>query len=471
MSEKKDYIIILPNIVIYEPITIGSFKLEEYNPTIHTSEVIANIAKGLVNEGIATNIIKDDSPPRSQFVFCQFHSNEEFNKIVLDVRKCMALFRYAVFEDTKRLASAPSLDDMGYYILHIQNIQKFTDKIPEMLYSLNGLKNGNQGVYYYVPGVKRDSYSLKWPISINWAKGHYLVEKFNSGELEEKYIIAIERFNRTFKGDYDPVEDILNIITALENIIELKKFKGSTKAVKFAKSLLNELNIENSSIAQSFEAWAVKFYEVRGEIFHGNAFNRYSKLKDEYDYWEDCFLWKHPKGKNRFISHTSVAKNLFRLLLERLVVGPEVNDDEIDRRCMEEEVERLITLNEVYLKQLRGLVEQDIPYNNNDHRYFDIISKMTGFRDTTGEKEDIFYLLRFFLKELGEKAPEKKGVCEEVLELLWKEADTALIALKIFKISQSLRGNEGFEIFYLAQFFEKAWRCLDRIAWSEKAKK
>lgn len=455
MSEKKDYIIILPNIMIHEPITIGSFKLEEYNPTIHTSEVIANIAKGLVNEGITTT--------RGQFVFYQFHSNEEFNKIVLDVRKCMTLFRYAVFES----AAAPSLDDLSYYIFQIQ---KLTDEIPEMLYFLDGLLNGSHQVPLYAPGVKGDSHSSKCPVIINWPQNHYIIDKFNSGELEEKYIIAIERFIRTLKGDYDPVEDILNIITAFENIIELKEFKGSTKAEKFAKSLLNELNIENSSIAQSFEDWAEDFYEVRNEVFHGNAFNKYSKLKDEYDYWEDCFLWKHSEGKSRFISHTSVAKGLFRLLLERLVVGSRYNNDEIDRIWMEGEVERLITSNEVHLKQLKGLVEQNVPYNNTGHRYFDIISKMTYSRDTTGEKEDIFYLLRFFLKELEEKVPEKKGVCEEVLELICSEADTALIALKVVQISQSFRDHEEFEIFYLAQFFEKVYYCLSRIALSEKAK-
>jgi hypothetical protein len=468
---ENEYILLIPDVLIHDPIAIGEFTLFQYgdknathpNSKVHDLDLLPNIQKMLINNGFT-----------GYFAYSYLVSGEKFPKLVLKARKSMAILRYITSERT-----------LTYFLLIVK---KMSDNLPEeMIYALYGFKNGNTGVHFWTPGFQEHS-GIKIPENLKFNSEHFLLKKFNQNELSDKFIIAIERFNRTSKADYDSVEDILNLTTAFEHLIPLGK--GDHKNKKFAGFLIKELSLEKSSLALQFRKWAEEFYELRNQISHGNAFGYYSLPRYRFEYWEDCFLWKHPEGKTSFLFHAQIAKNIFELLLERLLTGGKINRseleipneeakkflDEIETKIMENTLAPLIIPNEVRLKKLRGLIEQSVPYGN---EYFDIISNMTSTQDTTGDKNDIFFILKFFINEVERRIPVEKEKCQEILKLFENPEDVNLIGLEAVKLSSSLHreldkkkimDDEHVAVSYLARFLEKAWRCLVQIAWSEKVK-
>lgn len=217
---------------------------------------------------------------------------------------------------------------MTYYLL---KPVKIAEKISEMIYSFGGLQGGIRHIHFWAPGFQEVIRRTNYPELLYLDDAHFLIQKFNVGKLEDKYIIAIERFNRTFKENYDSVEDILNLSTAFEHIFELK---GKRKADLLAENLIREFGLLDVLLRENFAKWSKEFYVVRDQISHGNAFRCYREEKG-YTYWEECFKWKHPDGTARYMPHTFIAKKIFKLLIERLLKGEKIDKGIVEKSSIE----------------------------------------------------------------------------------------------------------------------------------------
>jgi hypothetical protein len=466
----KEYLLILPNVFIGSPFIIGkitfqNFGSDEESIAEENKDLLLNVQQMMINNGFS-----------GLFTYSYFASDKKFDKIVLDVRKAMALFRYITFEKHPDL----SLESLTYYLLVPMKMELDT---PEMKYSFEGTEDGYRYIHFWAPGFREVISETSSPQILHLDNEHFLIQKFNTGELKDKdkYIIAIERFNRTFKYNHDSVEDILNLTTAFEHI-----FEKSDTAILFAKNLIQTFRLENTTLAKFFTNWSKEFYKVRGEISHGNAFNKYSKMEG-YIHWEECFKWKHPDGTIRYISHTSIAKKIFQLVIERLLKGDKIKNNEIADASLEEKeflkqleyklselkIEPLITPNEIHYRQLKELVDSNVPFGE---PYYDLISKLKGC-DGTEDKSVLFELLKYFLNITKDKFPDLEEECNEINALVTKNKNTALVGLKVFNLFKKIEriesnrkvfDDEGFYNFHLSQFFKKLYHSLSHIAWSEK---
>jgi hypothetical protein len=472
----KEYLLILPNIFIGKPLNIGNITLQRFGSDnemvtdVNSKEVLLNVQQMLINNGFS-----------GVFTYSYLAANNKFEKIVLNVRKIMALFRYIVFEKHPDL----SLERLTYYLL---KPVKIGEEIPEMKYSLGGIQNGNRPIPPFAPGFQEVIRRTNYPEILYLDDEHFLIQKFNAGELKDKdkYIIAIERFNRTFKENQDPVEDILNLTTAFEHIFELK---GNHKADLLAKNLIREFGLlDGTSLKENFSKWSKEFYVVRDQVSHGNAFRCYDEKKG-YTYWEEYFNWKHPDGAVRYVSHTFIAKKIFKLVIERLLKGEKINKsvgekssaemkewlEQIEYQLVESEIEPLITPNEIYYRRLKKLVDSDIPFGL---PYYDLISKIKQC-DRTEERSVLFELSMYFLSITENKFPDLKEECDEMKKLIEEETNTALMGVKAINLSQKIDkkkadnkiiDDERVYDFYLSQFFEKVFYSLTHIALFEKIK-
>ncbi len=493
----KEYLLILPSVFIREPFTIGNITFQRFGSEDDrltddkNEELLIDTQQMLINNGFS-----------GIFTYYCFTSEDNFQKILFNIRKVIALFRYIAFEKHSEL----SLESLTYYLLVPIKMEVST---PELKYSLDGLQDGSSQAHYWAPGFKEVTRERNYPHILNLDNEHFLIQKFNSGELEDNYIIAIERFNRTFKENYDSVEDILNLTTAFEHILELK---GSDKADIFADKLFKEFRLkdlyledekrdkdrdkeekeeEESSknalkiVASNFFKWCKEFYSVRGQIFHGNAFRRYKK--GHYDYWEECLEWKHPDGKVRYINHTFIAKKVFQQLIEKRLKGKKIKKEiglpekdvgflkQIEYELLRLEIEPLITPNEVYYRKLKELVDKNVSFGE---PYYEFISKI---RQPDGTEDELILLeiLNHLLSSTQTRFPDSEKEFNELKQLVVEKKNTALIALRIFKLSdkiykkesqQKVIGDEGFYNFYLSQLLEKVHYSLNRIAWQERGK-
>jgi hypothetical protein len=471
MNQK--YFLILPNVFIHEPCVIGELILQRFGSendaqTVNeNTELLLNIQQMLFNNGFS-----------GAFTYSYLTTCDEFENVVLSVRKIMTLCRYIIFEEHNNL----SLESLSYYLLRPT---KISEEKPKMKYSLEGIQNGNQYAHFWAPGFREITKRVNYPEFLQIPNDHYLIKKFNTGKLEEKYIIAIERFNRTLKENYDPVEDILNLTTAFEHIFELK---GSDKAESLGKNLVHAFKFNGSSLESFFTEWSKEFYKVRGEVSHGNAFKHYAQ-KNGYSYWEECFKWKHPDGTTRYVNHTSIAKKVFTLLIERLLKGTTFVRDEIEdasgemkkflnqleTKLVESQIEPLITPNEIYYNKLKELIDSNLPFGR---PYYDPISKIKQ-NDRTGTKPVLLDILKYFLNITKERFRNLKVECDEIENLILEEKPIASIALRTLQLSQKideleahkkLFDDERIASSYLAKLFEKVHRSLMDIAWFEKAK-
>jgi len=472
----KKYLLILPNVYIGEPFIMGNITLQRFGSENEeltdnkNKDLLVNVQQMLINNGFS-----------GIFTYCYFASTDSFQKIVLDMRKTMALFKYVVFEKHPEL----SLESLIYYLLEST---KVGEEIPEMRYSLEGLQDGNRHIHFWAPGSREVVKRINYPQILYLDNEHLLIQEFNLGELKDTYIIAIERFNRTFKKNYDPVEDILNLTTAFEHILE-----EADTANLFAKSLIQAFGLElpnlgdrYMNLAKNLEEWGKEFYKVRGQVSHGNAFQHYTE-KRSYEYWEDCFKWKHPNGTSRYINHNSIAKKIFKLIIEKLLKGGKIENgvmegatpkmkswmEQVEYQIIESDLEPLITPNEIYYRKLKEFVDSKEPFGI---LYYEIIWRIKQY-DGTEEKSVLLYLLKHFLTLTESRFPDLKEVCDEIKKLIEGGKDTALMGLKTIKLSQMIDKKDSDKkviddkIVYnsnLSQFLEKVYYSLTHIAWQEK---
>jgi hypothetical protein len=468
----KEYLLILPNIFIEKPFNIGNTTLQRFGSENEmltdnkNREVLLNVQQMLINNGFS-----------GAFTYSYLAATDKFEEIVLNIRKIMALFRYIVFEKHPAL----SLERLTYYLLKPVEIE---EEIPQMKYSLDGIQDGNRHIHFGAPGFQEVIKRTNYPEILYLDDEHFLIQKFNVGELEDKYIIAIERFNRAFKENYDSTEDILNLTTAFEHIFKLK---DGNKADLLANNLIQTFGLKGTSLEKTFKDWGKEFYKVRGEVSHGNAFRRYEKRG--YNYWEECFNWKHPDGTTGYISHTSIAKKIFQLLIERLLKGEKIDKsvaekssaemkkwlEELEYRLIESEIEPLITPNEIYYKRLKELVDSNTPFGL---PYYDLMSKIKQC-DGTEEKPVLLKLLMYFLSITESKFPDLKEECAEMEKLIEEGMNIALIGVKAINLSQMIHkrdlhnkvfNDEKVYNFNLTQFLEKVFYSLTHIALVEKIK-
>ena len=416
----------------------------------NSEELLKNIQEMLINRGFS-----------GLFTYSHFNSNEKFEDIVLNVRKAMTVFRYAIFEGHPDF----SLELMTYFLVQPH---KFADKITEMKYSLEGIQDGNQPVHFFAPGFREVTRRASYPEILALVSAHYLIQKFNDNALDDKYILAIERFNRIFKENHDPIEDIQNLITAFEHLFKPKKVD---KAYLFAKHIIDAFRLNGTSSSGTVKTWSEEFYKVRGEILHGNAFMKYTPTKG-FDYWEQCFKWKHPSGKMRYKHHALIASKIFQLLVNRHIGNRKIlKVEQLEQMLTESEIEPLVTPNEVYYRRLKELADLDKPF---DHTYFDIIFKIKRC-DGTEEKSVLFELMPFFLNAIIKNSPELKKQCEEIIALTQRN-DTHSMSLKLLELSKKI-GNkvaeplvindETFIPLCLSGLFEKVFYQLTNVALRE----
>lgn len=89
----KKYLLILPNIFIGESLTIGNIILQRFASDnkmvidVENKEILLNVQQMLINNGFS-----------GVFTYSYFALSDKFEKILLNVQKIMALFRYIVFE-------------------------------------------------------------------------------------------------------------------------------------------------------------------------------------------------------------------------------------------------------------------------------------------------------------------------------------------------------------------------------------
>ncbi len=399
------------------------------------------------------------------FTYWYFDSVEPFQDVVLDVRKMMTVFRYVVFEKHPEY----SLELLTYYLLRPQ---KFADELREMEYSLEGVQDGNRQVHFWAPGFKEVIRRANYPQIPALDDNHYLIQLYNANDLEDKYLIAMERLERTFKENHDTVEDIQNLITAFEHVFKPEKVN---KADLFAKQIIGAFGLEGTTLAGTVTEWCEEFYRVRGEILHGNAFRHYTSARGFHD-WEQCFKWKHRNGKRRYRPHANIASEIFRLLVERFLGGRErLEIKQLEQMLTESEIEPLITPNEVYYSKLKQLVDKGHPFGNG---HVDLVSKIKH-RDGTEEKTVLLGLLPYFLTVTGKRHSDLRGECQTIVSSI-ATGDIATIGLRAIKLSHKIKqsladhmvGNdETVKDFCLVQFLEKVHFALTHIALAEKGAK
>jgi len=468
----KEYLLILPDVFVATPTIIGEITFQRYGSeddllVDNNMDLLLNVQQMLINNGYS-----------GIFTYSFFQTNVNFHEIVLKMRKIMTIFRYVAIEKHLGL----SLGTLAYYLL--EPIEMKLD-IPEMKYSLSGIQDGISDVHFWAPGFREVISEISSLQTISLDNEHFLIQKFNAGELEDKYIIAIERFNRTLKNDYDPVEDILNLTTAFEHIIELPRHD---KAKSLANRLISELGLKDTPLEKYFIDWSKQFYQVRNDISHGNVLKRYTE-KAGYNYWEECFKWKHPHGKTRYKYHSSIAKDIFKALIQKRLNRDKTMRDntedvsvkdkeflkQLEYKLLELELGHLITPNEIHYKQIKELADKRTPFGE---PYFELISKIRR-PDGSEEKSILIDLLNYFLSSTKNRFPDLEKEYNELKKLVVEKKDTALIQLKVFKLSQKIHkkdscnkvnDEERFHDFYLSQFFEKVYHSLNRFAWQEHGK-
>jgi hypothetical protein len=195
-----------------------------------------------------------------------------------------------------------------------------------------------------------------------------------------------------------------------------------------------------------------------------------------FDYWEQCFKWKHPNGKMRYVPHAFIASKIFQLLIKRHLGGREIlKIEQLEQMLTESEIEPLITPNEVHYKELSDLVNSGIAFGE---PYYNIIQKIKQC-DGTEEKSVLFELLHFFLNVIINRYPELKKECEEIISLA-KRNDTRSISLRVFELSQKTRSkvteplvinDVTFMPLCLSRFLEKVYYQLTNIALREMSTK
>jgi len=475
---KKEYLLILPSVFIGEPFTIGNITFERFGSednrlTDDKSRELLMIAQQmLMNNGFS-----------GIFTYYYFTSEDNFQKILLNIRKVITLFRYIAFEKHPDL----NLESLIYYLFTPIKMEVNT---PEMKYSLEGLRDGSIQIHFWAPGFKEVTRERNYPPILHLDNEHFLIQKFNSNQLEEKYIIAIERFNRTFKETYDAIEDVLNLTTAFEHILE-----KADSAKLFSRSLVHALgldciNVEPNSknSIDNLRKWGKEFYQVRSEVFHGDAFKHYSDGRG-YEFWEECFKWKHPTGTIRYVNHVFIAKKIFQLLIERLLSSGKIENDVVQktsseakrwleevecRILLEDEIEPLITPNEVYYRKLKELVYSKESFGL---PYYEFLWRIKRY-DGTEEKVVLLYLLKHFSNLTEERFPDLKIECKEMTKLV-EEENITLLSVKAIELSQKIykkdfdkKEFDDEEVYNsnLAGFFEKVFYSLSQIAWLEKLK-
>ncbi|MCK4224698.1 MAG: hypothetical protein KAX39_05925 [candidate division Zixibacteria bacterium] len=463
-----EYFLILPNVYLHESCSIGEATFHRFGSADgklgndKNEELLKNIQQMLFNNGFS-----------GLFTYYYFDSNQPFQNIVLDVRKIMTIFRYVVFEEHPDY----SLELLTYYLLQAE---KLPDEVAEMKYWLEGIQDGNQHIHFEAPGFREVTRRVTYPEVLSLHDGHFLIQRFDANDLEDKYIIAMERFNRTRKENHDHAEDILNLATAFEHIFKLK---GTNKAELLAMNLVQTFELSESPLAGTFAEWSKQFYKTRGELSHGNAFEHYRK-ETGYNFWEDCFKWKHPNGSTGYRPHAYIASKIFQLLIERLLGGQEaIRIKELEQMLteykikplIESKIESLITYNEIQYRKLKELVDSGKPF---DHAYFDLVSKIKQ-RDGTEDKSVLLELLPHFLNVTENRFPDLQKECKEIMNLLATE-NMHSIGSKVMKLSQKIKGketdrhvmnDETVKVFCLWQFFEKAYLALTHIAWLERSTK
>jgi hypothetical protein len=470
----EEYLLVLPNVFYRQPLQIGNVHLRAFVSEDETEgddenkDLLSNIQQMLINNGYS-----------GIFTYSFVVAENQFQNLVLNIRKIMTLLRYITFIKDQRL----SLECLTYYILKPHKFSHTEQS--EMKYSLEGLQDGNLHIHFWAPGFEEVKKRVTYPEILQIDNENLLIRKFTAGDIEEKYIIAIERFNRTFKDSYDPVEDILNLTTAFEHIFHLK---GQDKAELLSEKLIETFGLKCHPLAKTFKNWCIEFYKIRGQISHGNAFKHYKEERG-YNYWEECFKWKHPDGIIRYINHSTIAKKILNLLIERFVEQDRENGVALEETSQERseflekleqeiivlDIEPLVTPNEIYYRKLKELLDSNTPFGLS---YYDYITRIKQY-DGTEVKSVVMELLKYFIKIIKKRFSDLEKECVEIKNLMLEEGETSLIALKAIKLSQKIRlresttkviSDESLYNFYLAQFLEKAYYTLTQIAWDEKLK-
>ncbi|MGB2696301.1 MAG: hypothetical protein WBD28_00410 [Candidatus Zixiibacteriota bacterium] len=450
----KSHFVLIPNIESKE-FAIGDFSfkqgglpwLDECND-LEERDLLKATVKMVQNEGLSSV---------GSFLYC-FSDLKGLsrNEIFLKVRKVMALLRFAAFEEGLGL----SVEDLSSFVFQVV---KSDDESPETRYWLNDVLTGDG---FFAPGFPNESLIMNYPHAIFYLDDHYLIKKYNENYIEDKYISAIEWYNRTFEQSSDIVENMIKLAVAFEKMHPLKT---SDKSKEFGRWLFERFDSKDA------ETWGKDFYETRGAILHGNEFYDYPREqeKNKPQKGKKCIYWRNPEGNTDYTSHASIGREIFKFLLREEILGEEVKDKIIAERIKHDFIENLLVPNEVRYQKLKELVDSGILFGE---EHLNLISDLK-YNDFTGDKETIFSLLEYYLEKLDELLPILKDKTGPIRDLMYENnrklfptisSLSKQIELHYTRVGKTLVLDEKTtKLHILSRLFQIVATCLSQIFWRE----
>lgn len=448
----EKFLILIPNVHLTEPLTIEDFSFKQAEPqeieegdSLEEKDLLNETIKMLQNEGLSSY---------GFFVYCFFDFNTlNRNKISLRMRKAMALLRFATFEEKPEL----KVEDIPYFVFRVS---KMDNDIPEMLYYFHDVLGGPQ---LFAPGFSETQYPVNHPIHLNVTSNHDLIKKYNENELEDKYISAIEWFNRTFEQGSDNTEDIMKLAVAFEKIHPL----GGDKEKEFSCWIYEKFN---SEIARK---WAKEFYITRGVILHGNEFADYPRDREEIIKQKPkvCIYWRNPEGYTDYTTHAFIGQEIFKFVLRDEVLGEKLENEILDKKIRSQFIDNLLVPNEVCYKQLQQLINGSTKFGD---KHFEIISKLS-YKDFTGDKKTVYSLLEYYLEKLDELVPTLKDKITAIIDLI--QEDNRKLFRELSRLSREIKNyyskrknhilldEKTIKLHHLSRFFEITSRAFSRLLW------
>ena len=372
----KNHFILIPNIESKE-FTIGDFSFKQGGlpwldecKDLEERNLLKATVKMVQNEGLSSV---------GSFLYC-FSDLKGLsrNEIFLKVRRVMALLRFAAFEEGLGL----SVEDLSSFVFQVV---KSDDESPETRYWLNDVLSGDG---FFAPGFPNENRSINYPHAIFYLDNHYLIKKYNENSIEDKYISAVEWYNRTFEGNSDIIENVVKLAVAFEIVHPL----SGDKTKDFSCWIYQRFN---NGLAKK---WAKEFYETRGAILHGREFYDYIRQDIVEKSSKKCIYWRNPEGNTDYTSHASIGREIFKFLLREEILGEEVKDKIIAKRIKQDFIENLLVPNEVRYQKLKELVDRGVLFGQ---EHFNLISDLK-YNDFTGDKKTIYSLLEYYLEKLDE---------------------------------------------------------------------
>jgi hypothetical protein len=190
---------------------------------------------------------------------------------------------------------------------------------------------------------------------------------------------ALLRFNLSQRSglNTDNVTRLLNLWVAYECIFKLPMH---AKASEFKKVIRRRTG--STELAQ----WAEKFYYFRNEISHGLRRYTKSKYKSLLPRPSD-FKYKHQSSPFRSYNHFTIGSQFFIDSVFQKYLGTKISKPKYLR---------MIQPNDVLLKEIRSLADQQRKFNQ---KYFDLFELLKE-NDESGRKTDFDVIVNFLLNEL-----------------------------------------------------------------------